>query len=310
MVVDGDRQQHGACPQGEGGRTGGQRGPFSEELDLDAGSPDVAVTGKADGTVLPQHRHGLGTGAGTQADDLHSQGVPQASVPLEQFGRLERLDHTADGHVVAQRQPVRRPLPATQVGHGHDHAVARLTGLGDQLVALLGEPVDHLVRRHGRQPEAVEVVVGVGGEDGVHTAPHLCATQVRRPGPAEGLLHDPPPVAVHVADDPPHGPGGHGARAGGHDPGQPRCEAEGGDYPRRLHGLHRVPTPREPTVGNRPVRSEPVRSATRVATNRGADGDPCDGRNGPADGDPRPAAREPADRTWPDARPSRSAGRR
>ena len=245
MVVDGYRQQHGTCPQGERGRTGRQHGPFAEELDLDTGSPDVTVTRQADRPVLAQHCHGLGAGAGTQADDLHSQGVPQASVPLEQFRWLQRLDHAADGHVVAKGQPVGRPLPTTQVGHCHDHAVARSTGLGNQVVALLGEPRDDLVRRHGRQPEAVEVVVGVGGEHSVDAAPHLGTAEVSRPGPAEGLLHDPSPVPVRVTDDPSHCPGGHGARPGRHDPGQPRGEAEGCDDPRSpLHGPHGGPAPR------------------------------------------------------------------
>ena len=72
---------------------------------------------------------------GADRHDLEPDRLALAGEPLEQLGRLERLDDRE--HVVALRgHPRRGPLPAAEVRQREDHALARGERVGDVLVAL------------------------------------------------------------------------------------------------------------------------------------------------------------------------------
>ena len=125
------------------------------EFALHARATDMPVAGQAHRPVLAEHGHGLGAGARAEAHHLHPEGRPEAPVPVEELRRLERLDHAPHGNVVVQGQPVGSPLPAAEVRHGHDDAVALLETLGDAFVALLAESGLDLLEGHRRQSEAL-----------------------------------------------------------------------------------------------------------------------------------------------------------
>jgi hypothetical protein len=71
--------------------------------------------------------------AGPSGTTVMPEVLAQIGEPLEQLGRLERLDH--HGHLVPLvGHPPAGPLPATQVRQGEDHPVAQRSSAGGDVV--------------------------------------------------------------------------------------------------------------------------------------------------------------------------------
>ncbi len=112
--VHGDGQDRGAGAQSERGRAGGQLGALAEEVDVDAAAADVAVGQQADDLVALERPQVARPASAPSGDHRHSQFGPQLGEPIEQLGRLDRLDH--DRHGIAAGRPASAPPTPTRRG--------------------------------------------------------------------------------------------------------------------------------------------------------------------------------------------------
>ena len=131
---------------------------------------DVAVAQQADDLVGPQrleHRRPASGPSGTTFMPSDSRNVDE---PLEQLGRLERLDHDGDRWPLIG-EPAAGPLPAAEVGQGEDHALARRRARRRCARSpSTAKPPSTSAADSAGQPEALDPVAGVGVERGLDRA--------------------------------------------------------------------------------------------------------------------------------------------
>jgi len=116
-------------------KVAGPAGRLTEELDLDAGAPDVAVAEQTDDVVALQGRSHLAAGVGAERHDVHAQSAAELLEPVEELGRVDCLDDGGEA-VPPIGHPPTGPLPTAEVRLGQDHAPAALERLGDVFVAV------------------------------------------------------------------------------------------------------------------------------------------------------------------------------
>jgi hypothetical protein len=87
------------------------------------------------------------------------------------------------------------------VGQGEDHPTTGLLGLDDVVEALLGETGVDFVRVHGREPQALEPVVGVRGEDVVDGPSKVGARQPCATHPSDVSFDEASAIRAEAADD-------------------------------------------------------------------------------------------------------------
>ena len=73
---------------------------------------------------------------GPSGHDVHAERPSELDEPLEQLGRLERLDHDGDPDLLTRVSQNPRPLPSAEVRQGEDARRPRRPGLLDVLEAL------------------------------------------------------------------------------------------------------------------------------------------------------------------------------
>ena len=178
----------------------GQRGALAEELDLGAGAGEVAVAEQGQHVVGLERPRGGGAGVGAEGDDLEAERPAQLDEPVEEVAGLELLDHRGDRVALHLRHPEPRPLPAAEVGHGHDGAVALRHRRVEVLEAVGPEAGVEVGRARAGQPEGLLVVAGVALEGLVDEAAERGARQ-RGVDAAEVALHLGPPLRGQVAGD-------------------------------------------------------------------------------------------------------------
>ena len=120
----------------------------------------------------------------SERDDLHAHGRAYLDEPLEELGRLDRLDDDEQALTLHLRRPRARVLPTAEMGQREDHAVTGREPRLDVLVALDLEARVEIATRLVRQPEHLEPVAGVrieGAGDGRPERVALQLTTARAP---------------------------------------------------------------------------------------------------------------------------------
>src|SRR5206468_8511576 len=91
VEVDGGWEQGGVLPQGQGGRSGREQGPLTEEVDLHSPTLDVAVAEEGDDAVCSQGAKDSHSGPGVERDDAQAGVAAEVQEPLEQLLRFQHL---------------------------------------------------------------------------------------------------------------------------------------------------------------------------------------------------------------------------
>ena len=102
------------------------------------------------------------TRIGAKRMDLHAERLAQSDEPLEEFGRLQRLDDRRHLHLDDAGEPERRPFPRSEVRQGEDCAGLARAAVGlDGRDPVVGEAAVEFVDADVRQAERLDVVAAV-----------------------------------------------------------------------------------------------------------------------------------------------------
>ena len=207
VLVDRGGQNRRAGPQSKGGWAAGQQGALTEELHLHSPASNLSIGEQTHHLPGPQRFDEHRDRVRTQGHNVDAHAAALLHHPIEQPGRLERLDH--GDHRVARNasHPRSRPLPASEVGKGQYRGRAGVDGLLNVVEPLVAESGFHLGVVQIAEPGAVEPVSGVRLERGSHRLGQRFTLHFGAAHPLEAALGDEATLGQQPVRAPADGPG-------------------------------------------------------------------------------------------------------